>query len=765
MSEATGDAARVGPYRLHERVSARDGVEVWRATRPDEDDARDVACKLVAAASDTPAARARLRRERRVLGGSTARGVARLIDAGDESDGRPWFATEWIDGEPIDRHCRALGLSVRRRVELLRDAARAVASLHRRLVVHGDLAPRHVLVGASGPVLIDFGDAHAPDVPPLEQASREHAVDGDVGPSSDVRALGELLELLVTGRRRCDAHMSPHARRSSPSQGTEPDTRKSASGSAEPGDAVDRDLEAVISKALAGRIEERYADAGALADDLSRWLEDEPVLARTPGRVESLVRTVRRHRAACSAAALALAVLGAWVATAAGRFDEARGLRAEASVAEHLATRRAADAEASLQGTRRLADLQRLRELDATQRGLWPLGDSIVERADAWLDEAEALVARRAVHEASLASLPEPPDSLAGLPEHAAAGWRRDVLGEVLTRLDRLAADEPLQPGSIAEMRARREAAATRRARSVGLTDPWAAARDHVHTSGAYGEDFDLAPQLGLVPLGPDPRSGLVEFAVLDTGRIPERDPASGLLPLEEASALVLVLVPTMNVDGDREPAPFFVGKHEVSQAQWMRLAAARPSLYDAGVPLVTRPDLHPVEMVSASGAAQILARHGLRLPDEVEWEYAARAGTTTVYWCGDDPESIATERAGNVCDDFARRRGPGGWGRYESWDDGFVAHAPIGSFAPNPWGLHDVIGNVCEWMTPAVTRMPDRDRAPASSPHADADLVAYAGGSFITSALAARTDGRDLVPPDETRSDVGIRVARSLER
>ena len=104
----------------------------------------------------------------------------------------------------------------------------------------------------------------------------------------------------------------------------------------------------------------------------------------------------------------------------------------------------------------------------------------------------------------------------------------------------------------------------------------------------------------------------------------------------------------------------------------------------------------HPVEEVSWEMCDEVLTRLGLVLPTEAQWEYACRAGTSTPWWTGKKKASLPT--AANLADRFAEQIGaPASW-PFETRDDGYTVHAPVGSFKANAFGLHDVHGNVFEW-------------------------------------------------------------------
>ncbi len=303
-----------------------------------------------------------------------------------------------------------------------------------------------------------------------------------------------------------------------------------------------------------------------------------------------------------------------------------------------------------------------------------------------------------------------------------------------------------------------------------------------------YG-GLEIRPQHGLLPIGRDPASGLWEFAHLETGEAPERG-AQGKLETKDDTGLVFVLIPGgtfqmgaqktdptgAHYDPEANPdevpvhavtlAPFFLSKFAMTQGQWSRFAGSNPSLYGPGVVVGNRVSSlsHPVEQVTWIDCEETLRRLDLDLPTEAQWEYAARAGTDTVFWTGDDKETIVG--AANLSDGYARKNGgPDGW-IYEEWlDDGYSVHAPAGTFRPNAFGLPEMIGDVWEWCRDGFgtyelpAREGDGERTLAEPP----THRVYRGGSFAAGAWFARSANRGSGTPDDRDCTIGVRPARAL--
>ena len=337
----------------------------------------------------------------------------------------------------------------------------------------------------------------------------------------------------------------------------------------------------------------------------------------------------------------------------------------------------------------------------------------------------------------------------------------------------------------------RRDFAAAIADSSLGGADAqqrWAAALAAIAASEKYA-GLRLSPQLGLLPIGPDPATGLWEFAHLQTGEPAERG-ADGKLLLRAATGLVFVLLPggTFDMGAQRSDAsgrnhdpaaqppeapvhavtvsPFFVSKYEMTQAQWQRCTGSNPSHYQPGRRVQwVKSLLHPVEQVSWEVCQRELARLQLSLPSEAQWEYGARAGTTTPWWTGAERESL--RGAVNLADQTAARSGSP-WSDIQDWpdlDDGFEVHAPVDALRGNGFGLHGVHGNVWEWCRDGFDQAFYRQSPgldPVCAPESSATRV-NRGGCFANAAALARSANRGSDAPTVADRYLGVRPAMAI--
>ena len=337
----------VGPWRIAGLLGAGGMGEVWEAHRADGAYDARVAIKVLRRAEHDELLREHFAQETRLLARLNHPHIARLMDAGRLDDGRPYFVMEAVQGRALDE--AAAGEPLAQRLRLFLQLADAVAHAHRQGLVHRDLKPSNVLVTAEGQVkLLDFGIAHALDrAPAAAQAPRpltpgyaspEQVRGETVGPASDVYALGVLLHVLLTGVR-------PYARSATTVAEAlqavlhEPPTQPSTAPEGEGQDpGVERrilagDLDAIVLKALAKAVPQRYPTVQALADDLRAHLELRPVAARDRTLPYVAGKFARRHRGAVATAALAALALAAMLGLSAWQARDAVAALAVLSLA------------------------------------------------------------------------------------------------------------------------------------------------------------------------------------------------------------------------------------------------------------------------------------------------------------------------------------------------------------------------------------------------------------------------------------------------
>jgi iron(II)-dependent oxidoreductase len=168
----------------------------------------------------------------------------------------------------------------------------------------------------------------------------------------------------------------------------------------------------------------------------------------------------------------------------------------------------------------------------------------------------------------------------------------------------------------------------------------------------------------------------------------------------------------------------------------------------------------HPVVSVSWDEAAAYCRWAGKRLPTEAEWEYAARAGTETSYWWG---EGLPAQVTANLADETFKDEFPGR-AVMSGYQDGYITAASVGSFAPNPWGLQDMLGNVWEWTADWYDPI-YYHKSPVRNPQGPSRGVnrVVRGGSWAAAPHDARCAVRVGCHPQGRGNDVGFRCVQDL--
>jgi serine/threonine protein kinase len=316
---------RVGPYLLMREIGRGGMGSVWLAQRADGSFEREVALKLPRLAWGAGLAE-RMAREREIGMLLEHPAIARLYDAGLDERGRPYLALEYIVGEPLDAWCDARALPVRARLRLFLQVVRAVAYAHGRLVVHRDLKPSNVLVSSDGQThLLDFGIAKRltdaiPEEPGLTQregrvmtphyASPEQVAGEPITVASDIYSLGVLLYEVLTGTLPIASERNTAAAVEDAVLHGEAPPSSSRVKDRAVAKALRGEVDAILAKAMQRQPDRRYATADALALDIERHLNGEPVSARPDSRVYRLRKVLRRHWMGVTAvAAVLLAVL------------------------------------------------------------------------------------------------------------------------------------------------------------------------------------------------------------------------------------------------------------------------------------------------------------------------------------------------------------------------------------------------------------------------------------------------------------------------
>ena len=463
-----GRPERIGPYRILDELG-QGGMGTVFLAEQDVPVKRRVALKLIKLGMDSKSVVARFEQERQALALMDHEGIAKVFDCGTSDRGQPFFVMELVKGIPLDEFCEQQRLSLSDRLLLMKQVCAAVQHAHQKGVVHRDLKPGNVLVsddGGSGRrqvKIIDFGLAKAmgqklveatlftevgqivgtPEYMAPEQADPTNQ---DIDTRADIYSLGVMLYEVLVGTlpfpgaelrragmleiqrilREVDPPKPSTRITSLADRGSElAKTRRiSASALAK---ALRSDLDWVVMKALEKERNRRYDTANALAADLQRYLDHEPLVAGPPSAAYRLKKLVRRYRGQFAAGALVLLAL---VAGGIGTFvqylraeeqrEQAETNEQRAVASQKEAQRRAeenkllADAEraakAEVQRTvdnfNQLSAVVRLKDALSKQDALWPAWPEQIEGLKAWLaNDCEPLLGQRSQIEATIAEL------------------------------------------------------------------------------------------------------------------------------------------------------------------------------------------------------------------------------------------------------------------------------------------------------------------------------------------------------------------------
>ncbi len=377
LSFEPGD--RVGRYEILEQLG-EGGFAVVYLAQQSEPVRRRVALKILKPGMDTKEVLARFEAERQALAMMDHPHIAKVFDAGATEQGRPYFAMEYVDGTPITDYCDEYRLSIKDRLMLFIQLCEAVQHAHTKAIIHRDLKPSNVLVCGtderSSPKVIDFGVAKAieqkltpdtiytqrgaligtPAYMSPEQVGDDHL---DIDTRVDVYALGVILFQLLVGKLpfsrsrseesevsellraiREDEPPRPSALVVPEAQGAMETARRRRTEAPALRREVSGDLDWITLMALAKERDRRYDSPKRLAEDIDRYLTDQPVLARPPSVAYRTGKFVRRHMGAVIATVASVLFLTIFAITMAVQADRERRARAElAQVVEFQADR------------------------------------------------------------------------------------------------------------------------------------------------------------------------------------------------------------------------------------------------------------------------------------------------------------------------------------------------------------------------------------------------------------------------------------------
>ncbi|MEM7281752.1 MAG: protein kinase [Pseudomonadota bacterium] len=332
------EGQELGAYKIKRELGSGGMGTVYLASRADDEYEKDVAIKMVRDRLSRELIQ-RFRNERQILASMEHPNIARLLDGGTTEDDFPYVVMEYVDGCAITDYCDQHGLTIDQRLRLFLTVCGAVQYAHQNLVVHRDIKPQNILVTGNGiPKLLDFGIAKlltqdqtgktagltvSPRLTP-EYASPEQVRGAAITTASDVYSLGVLLYELLTGNQPyslaahtpievhkviCEQQPYPASLAMRQTSSNDKVHQRARARGTTPGKLSNRlsgDLDNILLMALRKEQERRYATADALADDIQRYLKNEPVVARKDTWSYRVTKFIKRNSIGVIAASVVL---------------------------------------------------------------------------------------------------------------------------------------------------------------------------------------------------------------------------------------------------------------------------------------------------------------------------------------------------------------------------------------------------------------------------------------------------------------------------
>ena len=620
--------------------------------------------------------------------------------------------------------------------------ADALQVVHGAGVVHRDIKPSNILIGEEGsPKVADFGLAHVEDalvlsrtgnfagtpfyMSPEQAASRRIGIDH----RTDVFSLGATFYEALTLSRPFDGDTSKQVlEKILMDDPVEPRRVRRR---------IHRDLSVVCLHAMEKKPGRRYQTMAEFAADLRRFLANEPIHARPPSRISRGLRWIRRHRhlaAVFFVSTIALLVVSSLLVSNL-RFQDRQFVYAARGTLEELK-----DAVPDLLR----AGLEAEQEFQAwQQQGEWLLEHQPeLERRIELLRSSDIIKDPQAqAAKDSLASLLVEMDTFYN--KSAAIGLGRGVFYEIA------------------------------RVRKATLTS--ALARERWRQ--ACSDGLILEPRAGLLPLARNRDTGLWELVDLYTGLEPRKDEVGRIVFNGETGVVFAVLKGgtfLQGAQGEIQDCPnydehaglfdgpvhevsigdFLMARTELTRGQYRRVAGPHPVLGLDGAD-----DQFPITHLTWDECRTYCATLGYALPSESEWEYACRAGTLTRYWSGDTETDLAevawftssSEMSSIIFEDDVSKIELEGV-------------RPVGMKPANDFGLHDVHGNVMEYVRDLFALYDGSALSGLAEEHGAAMTVVARGGSFDLPSNFATSAYRDLDSRGARDPSVGFRPSMSIE-